>query len=118
MNDCNFCRYIESELDPTQQTCSKWVKKDNFMKPCVPPGKKPGDAPLSDADNCKKIDCSIYCQYPYKKEVYNDEDHPEEHYDHIGSTPAYRFLKDNPEYLDAYLENATNTEMVKEEYKE
>ena len=118
MNDCNFCRYIENENDSTKQTCAKWVNKDNFNKPCRPPGKEPGEAPLSEADNCKKMDCRDYFQYPYTKKVYNDADHPEEHYDHLGMKPAYRYLNTNPEALTSYLSNATNNEMIKEELKE
>ena len=118
MNDCNYCRYIENENDSTKQTCSKWVKNDNFNRPCQPPGREAGDAPINEADNCKKLDCPIHCQYPFTKVVYNDDDHPKEHYDHLGNVVAYNFLRSNPEAYESYLSNATNPEMIKEELKE
>ena len=83
-----------------------------------PPGREAGDAPINEADNCKKMDCPIHCQYPFTKEVYNDDDHPKEHYDHLGNVVAYNFLRSNPEAYESYLSNATNPEMIKEEFKE
>ena len=118
MNDCNFCRYIENENDSTRQTCAKWVNKNNFNRPCRPPGGEPGEAPLSENDNCKKLDCPEHCQYPFTKKVYNDDDHPSEHYDHLGMVPAFRYLSTNIDALEAYISNATNNDMVKEQYRE
>ena len=113
MNDCNLCRYIESETNPNKQTCSKWVNNNDFNLPCRPVGGNPGDAPTDDNDDCQLMDCPSHCQYPFTKQVYNDEDHPEEHYDNLGMKPAFRYLNTNPEALESYLNNATNLEMVK-----
>ena len=114
MNDCNLCRYIENENDPNEQMCSKWVNRDNFNLPCRPSGGNPGDAPSSEEDNCQLLECPSHCQYPYTKQVYNDDDHPSEHYDNLGVNPAFRFLNTNPDALEAYLSNAANEGMVKE----
>ena len=66
MNDCNLCRYIQSEDNLSIQTCSKWVNSDNFEVPCNPENGNPGDAPGPN-DNCQKLECPIHCQYPYTK---------------------------------------------------
>ena len=102
MNDCNLCRYIESETNPNKQTCSKWVNNNDFNLPCRPVGGNPGDAPTDDNDDCQLMDCPSHCQYPFTKQVYNDEDHPEEHYDNLGMKPAFRYLNTNPEAISSY----------------
>tara|TARA_Y100000817_G_scaffold73677_1_gene56527 strand:+ start:5988 stop:7526 length:1539 start_codon:yes stop_codon:yes gene_type:complete len=117
MNECNLCRYIESETDPNKQTCSKWVNNDDVNLPCLPTGGNPGDNPNDENDNCQRIECPSHCQYPFTKQVYNDGDHPNEHYDNLRINPAFRYLKNNPALLEAYLSNATNNDMVKDSLK-
>ncbi len=114
MNDCNLCRYIRNQNDPTKQSCSKWVLSDDFDTPCNK-GENPGDPPLTLPDSdCQPLECPGHCQYPYTKQVYNDEDHPSEHYDNLGENPAFRYLNNNSDALELYLNNATNNDMIKE----
>ena len=116
MNDCNLCKYIISEYDSNKQTCSKWVNKDNFDIPCKPTGGEIGSAPQNESDNCVKVECPSHCQYPFIKDVYTD--HPSEHYDNQGRNPSFRYLNDNPDALESYINNATNEDMIKEEYRQ
>ena len=117
MNDCNFCRYIVNDTDSSKQTCSKWVKDDEFTVPCRPEGGEPGDPPSSDNDNCMKMECPQHCQYPYTKPAYKEEGALEEHYDNVGLFPSYSFLNETPDSLDTYISNSTNEDNIKEEYR-
>lgn len=115
MNDCNFCRYMQNDDDVSQQNCSKWVNSDNFDIPCNPENGELGGAPGPN-ENCQKLECPAHCQYPYTKNVYNEDVIPDDYYDTINQTfPAYNFLNDNPEDLNTYLVSATNTENVRPE---
>ena len=101
MNDCRLCNYMENGND---QTCSKMVTTDNFNISC-----NEGD------QGCQKMDCPAHCQYPFTKQVYNDADHPSEHYDNLRINPSFRYLNNNPEMLNTYINNAINSDMVKSE---
>ena len=113
MNDCNFCSYIQNELNPENQSCSKWVDSNDYKKPCSPSGGNLGDPP-NEGDNCQKIDCPQHCQFPFTKEIYQDP--PDNHYDVLGVYPDYRYLNENSNEMDQYIEYSTNREMVKNEY--
>ena len=102
MNECNLCRYIESENN--NQTCSKFITTDN--QSC-----NEGD------EGCQRFECSPQCQYPYTKSVYNDDDHPADHYDNLGLNPSFVYLNENPEILTTYISNATNSDMVQAEFQ-
>ena len=64
MNECNLCRYMMDDNDPSKQTCSKWVNKSDINIPCRPEGGELGGPPNNNSDNCIKIDCQNICQYP------------------------------------------------------
>lgn len=114
MNDCNLCRYIQNESDLNTQSCSKWVKSDNFSLPCTPTNGNPGDPPGPE-DNCQKLECPAHCQYPYTKSVYNDGVIPDNYYDTINQTfPAYKYLNENPNDLDSYVTSSINRENIKD----
>ena len=115
MDECNLCRYIQSEDNLSIQSCSKWVNSDNFEVPCTPETGDMGDAPGPN-DNCQKLECPLHCQYPYTKTVYNEDSTNETHYDTINQIfPAYSFLSDNTAELDNYVSSSTVRDNVKPE---
>tara|TARA_Y100000590_G_scaffold209878_1_gene237812 strand:- start:2282 stop:3826 length:1545 start_codon:yes stop_codon:yes gene_type:complete len=113
MNDCNFCRYIQNEVNHEKQSCSKWVNKDDYDLPCTPTNGNPGDQP-NEGDNCLKVNCPSHCQFPFTKEIYKDP--TDNHYDVFGVLPDYRYLNENPNDLDQYIEYSTSHENIKNEY--
>ena len=119
MNDCNFCRYIQNEINPEKQSCSKWIDSTSQSeeiggnRPCSPSDGNLGDPP-NENDNCQKIDCPSHCQYPFTKEIY--ENPTNNHYDILGILPDYNYLNENPNELDQYIEYSTSRDMVKNEF--
>jgi hypothetical protein len=118
MNDCNFCAYRIKEDDRSNQTCSKWVRNDDFSIPCTPSDGEIGGPPSSDSDNCVRMDCPAHCFYPYTKDVYNSPASDDEYYDTLGLFPDYNALTDNPELLSSYVRHANNPELLKTELRE
>ena len=116
MNDCNFCRYIQNEINPEKQSCSKWIDNTSQSediggnRPCSPSDGNPGDPP-NEGDNCQKIDCPLHCQYPFTKGIYQNP--TENHYDILGIFPDYRYLNENPNEFDQYIEYSTSRDMIK-----
>lgn len=115
MSDCSFCKYRKDEDNDTQQTCAKWINKDQTNIPCKPEGGEFGDSPNSDSDNCIKIDCPSQCQYPFPRGIYNE---PASKLDYYGNDqlPDNDKLKDNNELFTDFLNDTTNQSYIKGEF--
>lgn len=118
MNECNFCGYRINQDNPNIQSCSKWVRADDYNLPCTPSDGEVGGPPTSDSDNCINIDCPSHCFYPYTKDVYNSPASDDEYYDSVGLFPDYNYLFDNSDALSAYVRHASNPELLKADIRQ
>tara|TARA_B100000575_G_scaffold285149_1_gene280072 strand:- start:10 stop:1551 length:1542 start_codon:yes stop_codon:yes gene_type:complete len=105
MAECLKCRYLPTEENPNQQSCSRWVKNDAFLTPC----------PDEEREGCEKMECPGHCQYPFSKEAYKPGFFPNNYFSPDGEL-NFNLLSNNLEIREKYL--ADFQESLKDELKE